>query len=171
MADRETFDVFVEARSGRLLGTSYLLTRDWGTAEDLLQTVLAKAWFAWGRIETDPEAYVRRALVTTYTSWWRRKWRAEVPSEVLPETASTRDATGEVDERDAVWAALGRLAPRQQAVLVLRFYEDMTEAEAAAVLGCSVGTVKSQTSRALERLRNDPLAERPTMTEGVDHHA
>lgn len=171
MADRGTFDSFVEARSGRLLRTAYLLTRDWGTAEDLLQTVLAKAWFAWGRIETDPESYVRRALVTTYTSWWRRKWRGEVPSEVLPDTATTGDATGEVDERDAVWAALGRLAPRQRAVLVLRFYEDLTEAQTASVLGCTVGTVKSQTFRALERLRSDPLAQRPTMTQEVDHHA
>ena len=100
---------------------------------------------------------------------------------MLPETAAP-DAMREVDERDAVWAALRALAPRQRAVLVLRFYEDMTEAEAAATLGCSVGTVKSQTSRALERLRADPLAQRSRppapprpldsapMPEGVDHH-
>ncbi len=157
VADRESFDGFVEARSGRLLRTAFLLTRDWGLAEDLLQTVLAKAWFAWGRIETDPEAYVRRALVTTYTSWWRRNWRGETPAELLPERPAP-DVLREIDERDAVWAALGRLAPRQRAVIVLRFYEDLSEAETAAVLGCSVGTVKSQTSRALERLRCDPLA-------------
>jgi RNA polymerase sigma-70 factor (sigma-E family) len=157
MADRTTFDGFVEARSTRLLRTAFLLTRDWGLAEDLLQTVLTKAWFAWSRIETDPEAYVRRALVTTYTSWWRRKWRGETPSDVLPENPAP-DALSAVDDRDVVWAALGRLAPRQRAVLVLRFYEDLTEAQTAEVLGCTVGTVKSQTSRALERLRSDPLA-------------
>ena len=170
MADRETFDVFVAARSGRLLGTSYLLTRDRGTAEDLLQTVLAKAWFAWGRIETDPEAYVRRALVTTYTSWWRRKWRGEVPRAVLPEITCFRDQTSEVDERDAVWAALGRLGPRQRAVPVLRYYEDLSEAETAAVLGCSAGTVKSQTSRALANLRGDQPAEHKPVPEGVNRH-
>ena len=169
MADRSSFDGFVEARSSRLLRTAFLLTRDWGLAEDLLQTVLTKAWFAWGRIETEPEAYVRRALVTTYTSWWRRKWRGETPSDVLPEHPAP-DALSAVDDRDAVWAALGRLAPRQRAVLVLRFYEDLTEAQTAEVLGCSVGTVKSQTSRALERLRDDPLAtssgrQQPMLTE------
>jgi len=170
MADRDGFDAFVTARSGRLLRTSFLLTRDWGTAEDLLQTVLANAWFAWGRIESDPEAYIRRSLVTTYTSWWRRKWRAEVPSLVVPEVANFRDTTGEVDERHAVWLALGRLPPRQRAVLVLRYYEDLTESETAAVLGCSVGTVKSQASRALAKLRQDPRSGDAAAIEGVTQH-
>ena len=153
MADRAEFDAFVDARSPRLLRTAYLLTRDWALAEDLLQTSLTKAWFAWGRIDA-PEAYVRRTLVTTYTSWWRRKWRAEVPTSELPEQLGQprRRRRGPHLLADA----LGSLAPRQRAVIVLRYYEDLTEAETAHILGCTVGTVKSQTSKALARLRVDP---------------
>ena len=153
MADRSGFDEFVHARSPALLRTAYLLTRDWQQAEDLLQTALAKAWRAWGRLDERPEAYVRTVLANTNISWWRRRWRGEVPTERLPETP-TAD-TG-VEERDAVWAALGRLAPRQRAVVVLRYYEDLSEAEIAQVLRISPGTVKSQCSKALAHLRVDP---------------
>ena len=154
MADRSEFDDFVAARSGRLLRTAYLLTRDWALAEDLLQTALTKAWFAWGRVVDDPEPFVRTVLVNTYASWWRRRWRGEPPTEALPERA-VADPTHAVDERDRLWQALGRLPRRQRAVLVLRFYEDLTEAQVAAALHVSVGTVKSQTSKALARLRLD----------------
>lgn len=138
------------ARSDRLLRTAYLLTHDWATAEDLLQEALAKAWFAWPGID-EPEAYVRRVLVTTYTSWWRRRWRRELPSGDLPEAPAYDDA-GRGDE---LWQAVGRLPARQRAVIVLRFYEDLPVAEVAAILGCQEGTVKSQTAKALAKLRVD----------------
>ncbi|MBB6552186.1 SigE family RNA polymerase sigma factor [Nonomuraea rubra] len=151
MADRTIFQDFVVARSDRLLRTAYLLARDWGVAEDLLQESLAKAWFAWPGID-EPEAYVRKVLVTTYISWWRRRWRREVPSgDELPDTPS-HDAAGEGEE---LWRAVGRLPARQRAVIVLRFYEDLPVGEVARLLGCQEGTVKSQTAKALAKLRVD----------------
>ena len=149
------FEGFVAARSDHLLRTAYLLTRDHQLAEDLLQTALAKAWGAWKRIDTDHEAYVRRILVNTYASWWRRKWNGERPSDALPD-AGGANPTDAVSDRFDLWEAIGRLPKRQRATLVLRFYEDLTEAEAAEMLGCSTGTVKSQTSKALAKLRIDP---------------
>lgn len=154
MVERGDFDGFVAARSRALLRTAYLLTGDHGLAEDLLQTALAKSWFAWGRISGPPEPYVRRVLVTTYTTWWRRRWRAEYPTGELPDRG-VDDGTGAVDDRDALWRALGALPRRQRAVVVLRYYEDLSEAETAAALGVSRGTVKSQASRALAVLRED----------------
>lgn len=153
MADRAIYRDFVAARSDRLLRTAYLLTHDWATAEDLLQESLAKAWFAWPRVD-EPEPYVRKVLVTTYTSWWRRRWRRELPSAALPDTPQG-DAAGRYDERDSLWRAVGRLPARQRAVIVLRFYEDLSVAEVADVLGCEPGTVKSQTAKALAKLRVD----------------
>ncbi|MCK2219094.1 SigE family RNA polymerase sigma factor [Actinomadura sp. ATCC 31491] len=150
MADRAIFQDFVVSRSDRLLRTAYLLARDWGVAEDLLQEALAKAWFAWPGID-EPEAYVRKVLVTTYTSWWRRRWRRELPSDDLPDRGA-HDPPGAGDE---LWRAVGRLPARQRAVIVLRFYEDLPVAEVAEVLGCHEGTVKSQTAKALARLRTD----------------
>jgi len=147
------FDEFVAARSSRLLRTAYLLTHDHALAEDLLQTALTKAWFAWSRIEGEPEPYVRRILVNTYASWWRRRWNGERSHADLPETATQDDAA---DERHDLWAATARLPRRQRAVIVLRFAEDLSEAETARVLGISPGTVKSQTSKALAKLRIDP---------------
>lgn len=147
----EQFEAFVAARSRRLLRTAYLLTHDHGLAEDLVQTALAKSWFAWSRIEGDPEPYVRKVLVNTYSSWWRRRWTGEHPTEVLPETGA-----GEPADRTDLWAALERLPRRQRAVIVLRYFEDLTEAETARLLDCTVGTVKSQTSKAFAKLRIDP---------------
>lgn len=155
MGTRPGFDEFVAARSGRLLRTAYLLTRDHGLAEDLMQTALTKAWFAWSRIDSDPEAYVRKVVVNTYSSWWRRRWNGEHPSDELPETATADHAAGSSESQD-LWAALGRLPRRQRAVIVLRYFEDLTEAETARLLECSVGTVKSQTSKAMAKLRVDP---------------
>ncbi|CAA9274535.1 MAG: putative RNA polymerase sigma factor [uncultured Corynebacteriales bacterium] len=154
MADRGTFDEFVATRSQVLLRTAYLLTGERASAEDLLQTALAKSWFAWGRIDGAPEPYVRRVLATTYATWWRRRWRAEYPTGELPETPVPGDSS--VEDRDALWRALGTLPRRQRAVIVLRYYEDLSEAQTAAALGVSVGTVKSQASRALAALRRDP---------------
>ena len=145
------FDTFVAASSRRLLATAYLLTGDHGRAEDLLQTALAKTWLVWARVET-PEPYVRRTMVNTYASWWRRRWRDERPTDDLPDSAHVEEGADQVD----VWVALRRLPRGQRAVLVLRFYEDLTEVETAQVLGCSVGTVKSQSAKGLAKLRRDP---------------
>ena len=147
------FEEFVAARSAALLRTAYLLTRDHALAEDLLQTALTKAYLAWGRIQGDAEPYVRRILVTTYASWWRRKWNGERPTGELPETAHHDERAGEAGD---LWLALGRLPRRQRAVVVLRYFEDLTEAQTADLLGVAVGTVKSQTSKALAKLRIDP---------------
>jgi RNA polymerase sigma-70 factor (sigma-E family) len=150
----EEFREFVAARSAALLRTAYLLAGDWATAEDLLQTALTKTYLAWkrlGEIEA-VEPYARRVLVNTATSWWRRRWHGERPTEILPERAAP-DQIEEQLERDALWRHVKALPARQRAVLVLRFYEDLTEAQTAALLDISTGTVKSQTSRALNTLR------------------
>jgi RNA polymerase sigma-70 factor (sigma-E family) len=153
MADREGFDEFVATRSRMLLRTAYLLTGEHALAEDLLQTALAKSWFAWARIDGPPEPYVRRVLVTTYATWWRRKWQGERPTGSLPETPVP--AVTSVEDRDVLWRALGGLPRRQRAVVVLRYYEDLSEADTAAALGISKGTVKSQAAKALAALRRD----------------
>jgi len=150
----EGFEEFVATASPRLLRLAFLLTRDTGHAEDLLQTALAKAWRAWSRVDGDPEPYVRRIVVTVHATWWRRRWRGEEPTGELPERLG-ESPQDEVSEREWLWQALGRLPRRQRAVVVLRFYEDLTEAQVAGLLGCSVGTVKSQTSKALAKLRLD----------------
>ena len=151
----EEFRLFVAARSPALLRTAYLLVGgDWALAEDLLQTALTKTYLSWNRIR-DPravEAYARATLATTATSWWRRRWHGERATEVLPDTAHA-DRTPLVDEADALWRVVRRLPPMQRAVLVLRFYEDLSEAETARVLEISAGTVKSHTSRGLAALR------------------
>jgi RNA polymerase sigma-70 factor (sigma-E family) len=160
------FEEFVAARSSALLRTAYLLTRDHTTAEDLLQTALTKAYLAWGRIEGNPEPYVRRILVNTYSSWWRRKWNGEQPTDELPDHGASDDTLGESGD---LWAALGRLPRRMRAVVVLRYFEDLTEAETADLLGISVGTVKSQASKALAKLRIDPsLAEQSEQPEPIE---
>ena len=155
-ADAESeFREFVALRSPALLRSAYLLVGgDWALAEDLLQAALIKTYLAWGRIN-DPgarEAYVRTTLATTATSWWRRRWHGERATAELPETIG-RDRTDTIDDRDALWPLVRDLPARQRAVLVLRFYEDFSEAETARTLGLSVGTVKSHTARALKSLR------------------
>lgn len=150
MADREDFEEFVAARMPALLRTAYLLTGNHHDAEDLVQTALVKAVPQWKRITGNPEAYVRRILVHENISRWRRrKWR-EVSPDQVPETAAAAEPT---DERLALHDALGKLAPRQRAVIVLRYFDDLTEAETARLMGTSVGTVKSQSRDALARLR------------------
>jgi RNA polymerase sigma-70 factor (sigma-E family) len=154
-AGRAGYEAYVSGRSGGLLRTAYLLTRDWALAEDLLQTALAKVWLVWRRIDGDPDPYVRAVLVNTYSSWWRRRWNGETPTDEPPELVDV-DPHARYDEREAIWRALGRLPKRQRAVLVLRYFDDLTEADVARLLNCSVGTVKSQASRALAKLRIDP---------------
>ncbi|GIG57822.1 RNA polymerase sigma factor [Longispora fulva] len=152
--NEQDFRDFVAARSPALLRTAYLLVGDWHRAEDLLQTSLTKTYLAWRRLgEIDAvEPYVRKVLVNTATSWWRRRWLGERPADVLPEVAGP-DESDDLVARDALWRQVRLLPTRQRAVLVLRYYEDQTEAETARLLGVSVGTVKSQTSRALGTLR------------------
>jgi len=156
MRDRPDYSAYVAERSPRLLRTAYLLCRDQALAEDLLQTALVKAWRAWRRIEGDPDPYVYRILVNTNAAWKRRRWRGEVVRDV-PERAEPGDATSVADNRAMLWSALGQLPPRQRAVLVLRYFEDLSESRVADIMGCSVGTVKSQTNKALAKLRVDPV--------------
>ena len=150
----EEFREFVVARSAALLRTAYLLAGDWASAEDLLQTALTKTYLAWKRLGGigAVEPYARRVLVNTATSWWRRRWHGERPTEVLPERAVPDDLDARL-ERDVLWRHIRALPARQRAVLVLRYYEDLSEAQTAELLGVSVGTVKSQCARALATLR------------------
>src|SRR5688500_11911556 len=148
MADALTFEEFVATRSPAFLRLAYGLTRNHAHAEDLLQTALARTWPAWKKISGDPEPYVRRVLVNTHNSWWRRRWNGERATEDLPET-TTGHPQSTVDDRDEVWRALARLPKRQRAVLVLRFFEDLSEAQIAETLSMSPGTVKSYAAKGL----------------------
>lgn len=143
------FAAYVGARRRALLQSAWLLTGDWHLAEDLVQTALAKAYLKWRRVD-EPDAYVRRVLVTTYVTWWRRRWHGEQPTAELPDTGRSGP---DLDLRHQVYGVLRTLPRRQRAVVVLRYFEDRTETETAALLGCSVGTVKSQHARAMTRLR------------------
>ena len=154
------FAEFVAARSPSLLRTAYLLTGDWAAGEDLLRATLEQCWRRWSRLTDNPEAYVQQAMLRTFLSWRRRRWTGEVPTVQLPDTG-VDDATAVVDDRDRVWRALLRLPRRQRAAVVLRYFDDLSESETAHALGISVGTVKSQASKALATLRVDAtLADR-----------
>ncbi|MCX4472445.1 RNA polymerase sigma-E factor [Micromonospora sp. MW-13] len=152
--DDEQFRLFVQRQWGPLLRTAYLLTGDRGTAEDLAQSALEKTHRRWGRVlrRDAPEVYVRRVMVNTAISWRRRRRPLEVPL-LTSDSAPTPDAYAQVEQRQLLLTALRRLPPRTQAVLVLRYFEDLSEADTARVLGCSIGSVKSQASRGLARLR------------------
>jgi RNA polymerase sigma-70 factor (sigma-E family) len=162
------FRDFVSARSAALLRVAYLVCGDLNLAEDLLQTTLTRTYIAWRRLDgiDSLEAYARRVLLNTATSWWRRRWRGERPTLHLPERPIS-DQSDRVAERDAVWRLLGTLPARQRAVIVLRYYEDLSEAEIARELGLSVGTVKSHASRGLAALRAR-LADRPMALETAE---
>lgn len=150
----EDFVGFVAARQDRLLRMAWLLTGDWHLAEDLVQAALAKVWPHWPRIrDGEPDAYVRRVLVTTWSGWRRRRWRGETPTDLLPDRADGADRLAAWELHADLIAALRTLPPGRRAVVVLRYFEDLSEAETARLLGCSVGAVKSQTSRALVALR------------------
>ncbi|CAM3979323.1 SigE family RNA polymerase sigma factor [Kibdelosporangium persicum] len=155
MPDKGDFEQFVAGRSAVLLRTAYLLCAgDRGAAEDLLQEVLERMYPKWKRIKGEPEAYARAALANASANRWRRRSR-RVHETPLTDTTHTavNGPEKEVLDRDEVVRALGGLPERMRAVLVLRFYDDLSEADTACALGCSVGTVKSQTSRGLTRLR------------------
>ncbi|HEY8456683.1 MAG TPA: SigE family RNA polymerase sigma factor [Actinopolymorphaceae bacterium] len=156
-ADAE-FSAYVAARQKALVRTAYLLTGDQHSAEDLVQTALARTYASWHKIKDKGavDAYVRRAIVNEHKGWWRRAWRrlerssAEVPE---PTGQSVPDHAATSADREHLWELVLTLPPRQRAAVVLRYFEDLSEAETAKALGCSVGTVKSQTSRALASLR------------------
>jgi RNA polymerase sigma-70 factor (sigma-E family) len=152
----EGFERFVRSRSVALLRTAYLLAGDRHLAEDLLQDTLAKVAQHWEAVEHEgnPEAYARTVLYHRAVDTWRsRRRRPHVVGDLRHDRGDGSDVFAQADRRQLLASALGRLTPRQRAVLVLRFYEDRTEVQAAAVLGCSVSTVKTTTRTALERLR------------------
>lgn len=153
-----TFEEYVAARGRCLWRSAWLLTGDAQRAEDLVQTALVKCWRRWDQIAADGsvDGYVRRALITTYTDWRRRKWTGEVPTAVLPD-GWTADA--DLAVRHDVLSALAQLPRGQRAVIVFRFFDDLTEVQTATALGINVGTVKSQTARALKALGTSKLLE------------
>ena len=153
MGDDAAFRAFVETNGATLLHAARLLTGDHHRGEDLVQTALTRVYLKWDRIQT-PLAYARKALVTAHIDSTRRRWWGERPAEVLPEVrASETGDVSAVDERDELRRLLAGLNPKERAVVVLRFYCDLSEQDTAAMLGVPVGTVKSTCSRALSRLR------------------
>lgn len=153
-----SFEEYVAGVSGRLFTMALLLTgRHRAEAEDLLQDVLERTYRRWGRITRngDPDAYVRKMMVNAAVDRWRRvRYRREEPLLIDSGAVADGDEAGSIADRDLLVRALAELPPHQRAVLVLRYFEDLTEAQTAAVLGCTVGAVKSQSSRALARLRS-----------------
>ncbi|NJC82191.1 SigE family RNA polymerase sigma factor [Planosporangium mesophilum] len=152
----DDFDAFVRGRSAALLRSAYLLTGDQHLAEDLVQSALARTHRAWSRLHAtgNAEAYTRKVMYHLQVSWWRRGRVAEAfPGDVPEPRTGDRDPHDRSDLRLTLRAALLKLSNKQRAVLVLRYFEDRTEAEAAELLGVTVGTVKSQTAKALARLR------------------
>lgn len=158
MVEPAGFRHFVTARSPALVRSAWLLTGDLATAEDLVQTALAKVWSRWAQVNRQdaPEAYVRRVMMSTFLTWKRRRWHAELAFGELPDSAASQNDVHEVELRASVAQALRCLPPRQRAVVVLRHFEDLSEAQVAEALRCSVGTVKSQNAKALKHLRTSP---------------
>lgn len=155
MSATDDFTAWASGRYASLLHAALLISGEPQAAQDLVQTSLAKTQLAWRRVRDNPDAYVRRVMVTTNTDLWRRQpWR-ERPTAVLADEPTRADGFGAVDDRDELLRALQHLTHRQRAVVVLRHYVQLSEEETAALLGCSVGTVKSTASRALARLRAD----------------
>ena len=165
--DRDAdFAAYMAARQPSLLRTAYLLTGDRHTAEDLVQTAFAKLYLSWDRVQRRElvDGYVRRILVNEHNSLWRRAFkRREVISDDVPEAHAPADRHDD-GESTALWAFVQTLPRRQRAVIVLRYYEDLSEAEIAETLGISVGTVKSQASRALAAMRSR-VHEHPGITQ------
>lgn len=154
MSTEHDFVEFVAARWASLYRLAYLLTASPTEAEDLLQTTLEKSYVSWSRIGQMefPEAYLRRMLVNALVSSRRRAWLREVPSDSMPEVSGGAIDVGVLD-RSLLWPLVCALPVRQRAVIVLRYYEDLTEAQISDVLRCAPGTVKSQTSAAMKALR------------------
>jgi RNA polymerase sigma-70 factor (sigma-E family) len=154
-SEESDFDAYVRGSHRRLRRLAYLLTGDLHAAEDLLQSAYARVYPRWGRVSRyeNPDAYVRRVMVSIRTSWWRRARGREVLTGEPPDLAGGADPAAAEGELDRVLRALRRLPRRQQVAVVLRHYCDLSEAETAAVMGITVGGVKSQTSKGLAALR------------------
>jgi RNA polymerase sigma-70 factor (sigma-E family) len=150
------FRDYVRSRRRALLRTAYLLTGNLADAEDLVQSALAKTYFAWDRIEDRGalDGYVRRAIINTHISWWRRRRVQEYPTDELPDQA-VADHASSSDLHETLREAVDRLPERMRAAVLLRYYDDMTEAQVAEVLGVTLGTVKSTVARAVAKLRID----------------
>lgn len=144
-----------------ICGTLLTCSSVTGAAEDLLQTALTRTFAAWGRVQ-DPEAYTRRVLARLAVDRWRRQGWREVPVAALPEHAVVGDVEGGAARRDEVQRALGLLTPRERAVIVLRYWDDLSEVDIAAALGIVPGTVKSTAARALNRLRDNAFRSEPS---------
>lgn len=164
LRDQE-FTAYMHARQQSLLRTAYLLTGDSHAAEDLVQTALAKLYLSWDKVDNKDsiDGYVRRIMVNENNSLWRRPWRRrEVSTQVFLDGAAPEPAI-DAATRSRVWDLVKTLPPKQRTVLVLRYYESMTEAEIAEAMKISVGTVKSQASRALTTLRST-ISDFPDLT-------
>jgi RNA polymerase sigma-70 factor (sigma-E family) len=151
----EGFTAFVRSRGEHHLRMAVLLTGDPDAAEDLVQASLLKLYRAWPRIDTsgEPDAYLRRIIVNTRRSWWRSRWRQELPVPEVPEVAAGEDTAEQYAVGALVRQALARLPRQQRAVVVLRYCEDLPVAEVAGLLGCSAGAVKTHAHRGLAALR------------------
>jgi RNA polymerase sigma-70 factor (sigma-E family) len=157
VGDRVAFGEYVRSRSHALLRAAQAMTGNRADAEDLLQATLVKAYQSWERIDDQAalDTYVRRVMVNTHISGWRRRRVDEYPTDELPDSPVADDATSDSDLHDVVRRAIDRLPRQMRAAVMLRFYDDMTEPEVAAALGVSVGTVKSTVARAVAKLRKD----------------
>lgn len=142
-----------ETQGVALRRTAYLLCGDWHHAEDLVQVAFAKTFAAWSRMKhhDSVEGYLRQTMTRAFLDETRRKWRGETPTEILPEVVAITSSSTE--DRILIQQALSQVPPKQRACLVLRFFEDLTVAQTAAILSCTQGTVKSNTARGLETLR------------------
>jgi RNA polymerase sigma-70 factor (sigma-E family) len=156
VAEGDGFEAFVRVAGPRLRRSAFLMTGDAHLADDLVQVALAKVAPRWAAVVAggDPAPYVRRVMFTTAAGWRRRRWQSAEESRAAVPDGACRGV--DVDARIELRRALTALTPHQRAVIILRFYDDLTETETAATLRCSVGTVKSQTARALARLRTNP---------------
>jgi RNA polymerase sigma-70 factor (sigma-E family) len=153
------FADFVRQRSAPMLRTAWLLTGgDWALAEDLAQAAFSQVWRHWTRVAVmeAPEAYTHKAMLNTFLSWRRRRWTAEISTDRFVVSPATTGGFATVDSREVLRHALRQLTTKQRAVITLRYFEDRSEAETAVIMGCSVGTVKSQASKAIAKLREHP---------------
>lgn len=158
MPDPNSFTEFVTARSRSLLRSAWMLTGDWASAHDLVQSALEVAWSRWDQLDDQgaPDRYVRSVIVSVYLRGRRRRWSGELPTDRVPEPAPSADAIAAADLRESMRVVLSDLAPRQRVAVVLRYFDDLSEADAAAVMGCSISAVKTHTARGLARLRSIP---------------